>query len=117
MRLRPSARERACGGRARSGPPDLRLAGSCGYDLRPSNARAAAEHGPGLRISAWPSCRAERIADAAHGPDEPRLAAGLGLAPEVADVDVERLRRRLEVVAPDAFVDGVARHDDLGVGQ
>src|SRR5439155_21552884 len=53
MRLRPSALERACGGRARSGPPDLRLAGSCGYDLRPSNARAAAEHGRGLRICAW----------------------------------------------------------------
>jgi len=30
------------------------------------------------------------------------LATRLGLAPQVADVDLERVRRRAEVVAPDA---------------
>ena len=42
-------------------------------------------------------------------------ASDLGLAPQVSDVHVERLRRRFEVVAPDALVDGVARDDDAGV--
>src|SRR4051794_24465474 len=47
----------------------------------------------------------QRVPDAAHGLDQPRLAAGLGLAPQVADVDLERVRRRPEVEAPHAFED------------
>ena len=38
-----------------------------------------------------------------------RLAAGLGLAPQVADVDAERVRPGAEVVAPDALEDLRAR--------
>src|SRR4051812_23493584 len=62
------------------------------------------------------SCRPQGVADAAHRPDEPRFTVGLGLAAQVPDVDVERLRRRLEVVSPDALVDRVARHHDVRVG-
>ena len=54
------------------------------------------------RGSSW---LAQRVADAAHGLDQPRLAARLGLAPQVADVDVERVRRVPEVVAPDPLED------------
>jgi hypothetical protein len=42
--------------------------------------------------------------------DQPRLPAGLGLSPQVADVDVERVRREAEVVAPDPL-------EDQGAGQ
>ena len=56
---------------------------------------------------AYPKAHASRsgVADAAHRVDQPRLAAGLGLAPQVADVDVERVRGEAEVVAPDALED------------
>ena len=37
-------------------------------------------------------CLAQRVADAAHRVDQARLAARLGLAAQVADVDVERVR-------------------------
>ena len=47
--------------------------------------------------------------------DEARFARLLGLATQVADVHVERLRRRLEVEAPDALVDLFAREHDAGV--
>src|SRR5215218_9897880 len=59
------------------------------------------------RGSAWPgrSPLAERVPDPAHRLDEPRPAAGLGLAAQVADVDVERVRGEAEVVAPDALED------------
>ena len=52
---------------------------------------------------------AERVADAADGLDEPRLAVRLGLAAQVADVDLERVRGRAEVEAPDALEDQRAR--------
>src|SRR4051794_30389118 len=45
------------------------------------------------------------VADAAYGADQARLAARLGLAPQVADVHVEGLRARPEVVAPHALED------------
>src|SRR6476620_1395412 len=61
------------------------------------------------------STGSQRVADAAHGANEAGLAVGFGLAAQVPDVDVERLRRRLEVVPPDALVDRVARDDDVGV--
>src|SRR6476660_1854853 len=51
------------------------------------------------------SLLAQRVTDAANRVDEPRFAAGFGLAPQVADVDVERVRREAEVVAPDALED------------
>src|SRR2546423_3079423 len=53
----------------------------------------------------------QRVADAAHRLDQPRLSAGLGLAPQVADVDVERVRREAEVVTPHAFEDDRPRQD------
>src|SRR3954471_444702 len=62
------------------------------------------------------SCR-EHEADAADGVDDARLAALLGLAAQVADVDVERVRRERDVEAPYALVDHVAREDLLGVAQ
>ena len=52
---------------------------------------------------------AKRVADAAHGVDEARRAAVLRLAAEVPDVDVEGVRRRAEVVAPDPLEDDRAR--------
>src|SRR5207248_10278757 len=48
---------------------------------------------------------AEGVADAAYRLDQPRLAARLRLAPQVADVDVERVRREAEVVTPDTLED------------
>src|SRR5829696_7898779 len=58
---------------------------------------------------------AERVADAAHCLDQTWLAAGFGLAAEVADVDVERVRGEAEVVAPDALEDDRARQHLAGV--
>ena len=55
------------------------------------------------------------VADAAHGVDQPLLPAGLGLAPEVADVHGEVLRIRSEVVVPDPLVDRRVVEDDAGV--
>ena len=46
-------------------------------------------------------CLTQRVPDSAHRLDQPRLAALLGLAAQVADVDLERVRARSEVVAPD----------------
>ena len=60
---------------------------------------------------------AQRVADAADRVDEPRLAAGLGLAAQVADVHVERVRAEAEVVAPDALVDHRAREHLARVAQ
>src|SRR5919197_2564313 len=48
---------------------------------------------------------AERVPDAAHRLQDPRLAALLELPPQVADVHPERIRRRAEVVTPHALVD------------
>src|SRR5689334_20468304 len=43
--------------------------------------------------------------------DQPRLAAGLGLLAQVADVNVESLRVGSEVVVPDAFEDLLSGQD------
>ena len=48
---------------------------------------------------------AQDVADAAHGVQQPRLAAGLGLAPQVADVDLQRVGGGPEVIAPHAVED------------
>ena len=45
----------------------------------------------------------QHVADPAHGVQQPRLAARLGLAPQVADVDAERVGGGAEVVAPHAL--------------
>src|SRR5690349_21661424 len=71
--------------------------------------RAPALHGSSLLP--------QRVADAANGVDQPRLAAGLGLASQVADVDVERVRGETEVVAPDPFEDDRTRQDLTRVPQ
>src|SRR5947207_1505821 len=47
--------------------------------------------------------------------DQPREAIDLRLAPQVADVDVERVGVDAEVVAPDAIEDHVARQHLTGV--
>src|SRR5258708_2492148 len=46
----------------------------------------------------------------------PRLAVGLELAAQIADVDIERVRLRSEVVAPDLVEDHVAAEDLALVG-
>ena len=55
---------------------------------------------------------AGRVPDAADGLDQPRLALGLGLAAQVADVDGEVLGVGAEVVVPDAVVDRRVVEDD-----
>ena len=60
---------------------------------------------------------AQRVSDAAHRLDQPRPAVRLGLAPQVADVDVERVRCESEVVSPDALEDHRAREHLTGIPQ
>ena len=48
---------------------------------------------------------AQHVAHAAHGLDHARLAARLELAPQVPDVDAQRVGQRAEVVVPHALVD------------
>src|SRR5689334_21225463 len=66
-------------------------------------------HAAGWRAapSAYLSRRrlAQRVADAAHGVQQPRLALGLGLAALVADVDLEGVLGGGEVVAPHLLED------------
>ena len=71
----------------------------------------------------------QHVPHTAHGVDQPRLALGLGLAAQVADVDLERVGGRGEVVAPDLLEDeGPVEHParpaqehlqqrELGAGQ
>src|SRR5262245_18510456 len=47
--------------------------------------------------------------------DQARVALTLRLAPEIPDVDVERVRRMAEVVAPDTLVDERAGQHLTGV--
>ena len=72
---------------------------------------------------------AQHVADAAHGVEQPRLVLGLGLAAQVADVDLEAVGGRREVEAPDLLEDeGALQHParpaqeqleqgELGAGQ
>src|SRR5215210_760095 len=53
-------------------------------------------------IASGSSPFAKRVAHAADSMDEPRVAQ---LAPEVADIDLQRVRARTEVVPPDAVED------------
>src|SRR3954469_2504875 len=54
----------------------------------------------------------EHVSRAADGVQHARLAAGLELAAEVGDEDLDRVRRRERVVAPDLLEEALARHDD-----
>src|SRR3954465_5571334 len=67
---------------------------------RPSNSGPRrAQVGTAGKASRWGL--AEDVAHAADGVDQPRFVADLGLAAQVADVDLERVRRGREVEAPD----------------
>src|SRR3954451_2934857 len=59
----------------------------------------------------------EDVADAADRVQEPRLALGFELAAQVADVDLERVRARAEVIAPDALEDLPAGEHLAGVAE
>src|SRR5262245_43820752 len=52
------------------------------------------------------------IPRSADGVQQPRLAAGLELAAQVGDEDLDGVRRRKWVVAPDLLEEALARHDD-----
>src|SRR5512133_1311580 len=70
----------------------------------------------------WPAVRgssllSQRVADAAHRVNQARLAAGFGLPPQIADVDVERIGSEAEVVAPHALEDDRARQHLARVAQ
>ena len=53
----------------------------------------------------------QHVAGAALGVEQPRLAAGLELAPQVRDEDVDRVGRRDRVVAPDVLEQALAGDD------
>ena len=65
---------------------------------------------PGFAGVSWP----EREADAAHRLQNPRLALGLELAPQVADEDVDDVAVDLEVVAPDQLEQPLADERPAG---
>src|SRR5438132_8942539 len=60
---------------------------------------------------------AKDVPDAADRVQHAGLSAGLGLAAQVADVDVQRVRARAEVEAPDAREEKLAGQHLLGVAQ
>src|SRR6195952_1941329 len=60
---------------------------------------------------------AQDVPDPAHRVDEARLALGLGLAPQVADVDLEGVAGGREVVAPHLLEDLRAREHPARVRQ
>src|SRR5215831_12298650 len=76
-----------------------------------------------------PGALAKRVANTAHGMNQPRLLIDLELAPQVADVHLEGVGAGPEVVAPDLLEDlGTAEHHpgiaheqlektELGAGQ
>src|ERR1700757_3049081 len=55
------------------------------------------------------AARAEAIADGAHGVDRRRVVGQGELAPQIADVDVDDVRRGIVVVAPHRGEDLLAR--------
>ena len=88
--------------RARTTPPRRRRR----RRRRPTLRRALSERGS--------SRLTQGVADAADRVDQSRLVTRLGLAAEIADVDLERIRRRAEVVAPDAVEHERARQTPGG---
>src|SRR4051812_12353388 len=70
--------------------------------------RIATFHRIGIRL------RTQHVSRAADGVQQPRLAAGLELAAQVGDEDLDRVRRREGVIAPDLVEQALARdHDAL----
>ena len=57
------------------------------------------------------------VADAAHGVQQARLVAGLGLAAQVAHVDAQRVGGRAEVIAPHVLEDRRAGQHLAGMAQ
>ena len=106
-------RAERCSRNASVSERSCRLALTCAAYTQPTTTSANVTATTSVQPEAQAHARAQRVADAANGADQPGLAVGFGLAPEVPDVDVERLRRRLELVAPDPLVDRVAGHDDV----
>ena len=103
------------GPRSTSGGVDLARASTVAHvDVDEHRHAEHDGHGDGGRAASRASRRrrltdlAQHVADAAHRLDQARLAAGLGLAPQVADVDLERVGRGAEVVAPDPLEDQLA---------
>src|SRR3954447_25454834 len=94
----------------RSSPATARYAATAASATATATAAAAASVRRRRRGISGPLVP-EHVADAAHGVQQPRLAALLGLAPQIAHVDAERVRARAEVVAPDALGDLRARED------
>src|SRR3954463_7120852 len=67
---------------------------------------SASRHRTGRRSST------QHVPRAADRVQQPRLTARLELAPEVRDEDLDGVRRRERVVAPDLLEEALARHDD-----
>src|SRR6201999_2838691 len=63
------------------------------------------------------SSLAQHVADAADRVHEPRLSSRLELAPQVPDVDLERVGAGAEVIAPDVLEDLAAREHLARVAQ
>src|SRR5258708_7617711 len=68
-----------------------------------------------LRARAPTYCLTERVADTADGVDEPGLALGLELAPEIRHVDLQGVGAGAEIVAPHLLEDPRAGEDDARV--
>ena len=102
-RPRPTGSARSRSGRAASSAPRRRSPTTRSRARRtPRRLRRASSACAGSRLS-------QRVADAAHRVDQPRFPAGLRLPPQVADVHLERIRRRPEVVVPDPLHDQLPR--------
>src|SRR4051812_10734597 len=85
----------------RSSPATARDAATAASATATATAPAAANVSRRRRGISIP----QDVADAAHRVQQPRLAALLGLAPQVAHVDAEGVRARAEVVAPHPLED------------
>src|SRR4051812_6454723 len=77
---------------------------------RMTNVSAAETIASRQRIAMWSST--QDVPRAADRVQQSRLAAGLELAPQVRDEDLDRVRRRERVVAPDLLEEALARDDD-----
>src|SRR6202000_2003837 len=94
-------------------------AGGCGWSAARPARRRCPTAGPRCRRRC--RCRSRRwlpqhVADSADGVDQPGLTARLRLATQVADVDLERVAGRREVVTPHVLQDATPGQDLLRVG-
>ena len=89
-----------------------------GRDERDAPAEAHGSRRPQRRIAVERSHQVlQNVAHAAHGVQQAWLAAGLGLAAQIAHVDAQRVRARAEVIAPHVLEDDRAGEHLLGVAQ